>query len=669
MPGPDKKEIEAKLRANIAMLNKLVGFTCTEKDIERMLSDDRFNTYNKAQNYKRPYEEAAEKARSYAPANILPMEFARVSPCIVDMSGTPEGEKFNRELFHDLNRDDEKGLMARHRYVCTYLNRIKHVDIDKLMDLSSTEKYLDDAIENSSLYNLGMASNQATEGYFGQLRFQYAEPKYLQDMNGFSQHFGFKGQFAKYAAKEEFLTWPWDMLTNKQVEKLIPMTATHPELIEPLIKNEYSSFIPSKNNMLVELQEAKDTGFLDGDDFIPEYIQPRHPDEKLFGGGYLSRMEHADRMIEEIRKYDISGLSESVQNDYKTRLMPLVDKIEKEIKGFPLYPDQKESAEIVKTFGKVPDEINEFARKIALSKASTPQDKEYLKTVTNLRDSMGLYAKTSMLDSLVAYAKIDNPDWQKDKVVHDAGLELVTDGDKAEIESEMNADPVEGSSFVQRMNNLATRAQFAKDLKAICTQLKATDEWFVWTNTQTFNDMLKAANKLSGMLEKFEAKGIEPNHAKMLETYNELTDLAWNYVDNKTAKIKANHEKAKDPSMRAIHRLQAATSLANILEGGEALQSGKSANAEDLGIMIKDINERCTRMANGERIFHDDKGLQGAEVFLKEATRYLETHPNALAKSGLGDNDFAAARENMRSMSRELEGELPEEIAPQQALL
>ena len=235
-------------------------------------------------------------------------------------------------------------------------------------------------------------------------------------------------------------------------------------------------------------------------------------------------------------------------------------------------------------------------------------------------------------DGVKASSDILKVEKQKEQELREAQRKEEEARKKEQSEKEQPAEeqPAEERSLRDKLTDPEEFAKLKKQIENAAKEIKSTDEWFVSSNSGSFNKMrnsLYALNKAMAQAGK-QPEVNEETAAQLAEMFSDLEGKATTYAKEKNANIKANVTKGKNPSLRAIHRLSAAVSIKNICRGEEPVKSWPNKSAESLNIVISDIGERVDRIENDKSIARkENHSLEEMKEVLKQATAYLDRNP------------------------------------------
>lgn len=189
-----------------------------------------------------------------------------------------------------------------------------------------------------------------------------------------------------------------------------------------------------------------------------------------------------------------------------------------------------------------------------------------------------------------------------------------------------------------------------KNLNSICEDLKSTDEWFVWTNTNEFNNMRDKAYALNRTLTDMCKDGQTPSLEALKRLAPKIIDCgisAKDYAENKAKSISDNRAKGKDPSLRAKHRLSSAIDLFNVCSAQEPSKALANKGAENVNIVLNDLNERVNMNEQGLKIPHDNKPIEAAHAELKKVISQIDSDPSIKRNGKISDEAVNKGKKNI----------------------
>jgi len=218
----------------------------------------------------------------------------------------------------------------------------------------------------------------------------------------------------------------------------------------------------------------------------------------------------------------------------------------------------------------------------------------------------------------------------------DDGFEMEGKPGVAEIEPEKEEDMfVVEYTPTQQLARMLDQPkivdQLADRVSKALNDLNATDEWFVWTNTQKFKDMKKSLEVLNKSIKALQK---DPKAAEKYETIYDITlkledtrQKADDYIESKSKSISDNYAKGKSPSLRAIHRFTGAVNIRNICSFEEPLTVWPGKDKEAMSVVREDIMQRLDMFEKGEKIPHDDKTVEQTRKALDQINTVIEKNP------------------------------------------
>lgn len=165
-----------------------------------------------------------------------------------------------------------------------------------------------------------------------------------------------------------------------------------------------------------------------------------------------------------------------------------------------------------------------------------------------------------------------------------------------------------------------------KRLKSAYKDIRATDEFYIATNTKPFTDMRDTLKEINKMLEKKTADGIIKSAADRELLASRLTQLCIYtsyYVDAKTSQIETNLHADKTPSIRAQHRLASAISLENVLTFMNPLSKTNNKKRDQITMMKGDIQTQLQMIERGKE-WEKQEGFDQKNLNDEELQQYQQ---------------------------------------------
>ncbi len=181
---------------------------------------------------------------------------------------------------------------------------------------------------------------------------------------------------------------------------------------------------------------------------------------------------------------------------------------------------------------------------------------------------------------------------------------------------------------------------FAQNIEKNTNDLKATDEFFVMTNTKQFNAMRDTLYALNKDLKNVTKGKKEPDYAALAQQIQKLQKQSDQYLDNKCAQINENFAAGKSPSDRAMLRMCTAVSIRSVCTLEKPLQPWASKKPQLMNVLKKDLDQQQALLAVGQKPSRNEKTreqVQQALNSLQEMNAKKPAQPSmkkAAAKEG-----------------------------------
>jgi len=202
------------------------------------------------------------------------------------------------------------------------------------------------------------------------------------------------------------------------------------------------------------------------------------------------------------------------------------------------------------------------------------------------------------------------------------------------------------------MEGLSDKDTFEKIQRNLTTaynDLKGTDQWFVWTNTEKFAALRDNLAELNEMMAKAakaqQGKDFdldEKTRLAIAEKMMTVHELSIDYLASKNTEIRNNLMSGKSVSDRAVIRTLAAANIEAITGMSEPCSEWLGMTEKKLKLVTRDAIDRIDAYKNGLQIPHEDiskdKSFKGNEAERKA----LQIKINGQYK-----NQFIRASENL----------------------
>lgn len=405
---PDFKEImREKLRKNVELIKSVVPkFNMTDEEIDNYITDEMVEVYQRHKDFdtRKEETEGLSKVREYLPSEMIPSNFRRSYMFIVKTDGSEESERFNRELFFDINRDNEKGDDKIAEYIISATEQISSIDSRMFLRNVPLAQRVEYAFrmrkeglvgyEGHNILNPGTRFSASVDEPLCKTYQDYG-----QTIGGLAR------AYMNLAMQEEFLTFPFEKMSYEQFEEFMNKgtTQTHKKELHDLAMK-VINIVPAMKSIqeVWDNEDAYKNGFT-ARPVTKDDIHFNEPYEKRHKGGYNGRVQHIITVKERLDAIKIDPEREKLEK-IKAQLIILVD-ILKNVYGVP----QNQMMEVIRQAAEnVALAVESAVRDKTLEKDTDENVQKFLSDARELSDSLVMLKTKGLLSDLVFYQRLDS---------------------------------------------------------------------------------------------------------------------------------------------------------------------------------------------------------------------------------------------------------------------
>lgn len=406
---PTKEELRQKLLENIARIQQVIpDFTMTEEQINQCISDQKYEIFKSLQGKKKLQGPEFDKEKNdiidqYCDSLATHKSFARNIGHMCKYENTEEDKAYNKELFSNLNRDDETGEEARDEYIKRVLNVPFNYDLDFLLSNPSDEELIAYSLAHEDEGAIGMAFSS----YIDQLgtSVKYKDPAAMKQFGLLATSFGTYIQNIRSLMESEYyMSMPLSYMSEDQFNRFKDSRDKFPGYNEMIQSgdtslNDLMTFEEMRRILPSDVQKFKEMNYKPWTKSAYEYTDPK---EIRIAGGYEKRVQALISACDMI-----AGLGEEVAANKMQSLKAAAANAKTLFSALTDFPDEQTIKNLAKATFDLSSSIHSYIKDKDVAANEDPQFKASVKELENSMKKITPLKTEKSLKSLVRTERED----------------------------------------------------------------------------------------------------------------------------------------------------------------------------------------------------------------------------------------------------------------------
>lgn len=406
---PTKEELRQKLLENIARIQQVIpDFTMTEEQIEECVSDRKYEIFKSLQGKKKLHGPEFDKEKNaiidqYCDAKATHKSFARNIGHLCRYENTAEDKAYNKELFSDLNRDDEAGEEARDEYIKRTINVPFNYDLDFLISDPSDEELIAYCLEHEDEGAIGMAFSSFLDQLGTDVK--YKDPEAMKQFGLLATSFGtYIQNIRSFMESEYYFSMPLSYMSKDQFERFRDHRDKYPGYND-MIKagdtslNDLMTFEEMRRTVPSDVQKFKSLNYKPWTRSDYEYSDPK---EVRIAGGYEERVEALIAACDMI-----AGLDEEIAGEKMQSLKAIAANTKLMFSALSDLPDESSMGNLAQAAEDLSRGIYKYIKDNDVAANEDRQFKANVKELENSMKKIKLLKTVNDLKSLIRTEKED----------------------------------------------------------------------------------------------------------------------------------------------------------------------------------------------------------------------------------------------------------------------